>query len=128
MLRFMVERWSLDGQPGELEPPEVSTVVLDRLAEKVFFTCLESDRGRVIMFATNGERAMLVLLEGEGDAGEHAVDPSASGVSGGFVLDNGQVDEYENRDTVVLVEGLRILQQLVAVGVPPADTAWEVDR
>ncbi|WP_406262312.1 hypothetical protein [Streptomyces nigra] len=41
---------------------------------------------------TNAERAMVVLLEGEGDPGEHAVDPGAQGSSDGFVLSDGQDD------------------------------------
>ncbi len=35
---------------------------------------------------------MVVLLEEEGDPGEHAVDPGAQGSSDGFVLSNGQDD------------------------------------
>ncbi len=37
---------------------------------------------------------MVVLLDGVGDAGKHAVDPTAIGVSGGYLLGDTQVDEY----------------------------------
>jgi hypothetical protein len=125
----MVERWALQGHSDWLEPSQVTKLVMDRLERQMLTTWLESDSGRIIAFVTNGSRAMVLLMEGfEGDPGEHAIDPTASGVSGGFVLENGQVDDYEDRDTVVLPEALRILRHLLADGVQPADATWQVDR
>jgi hypothetical protein len=43
-------------------------------------------------------------------------------------LDNGQVDEYADRDTVRTSDALRIVSHLVSEGVPPDDASWEVDR
>lgn len=71
---------------------------------------------------------MVVLLDGEGDPGEHAVDTGADGESDGFVLANGQDDEYPDRDTVPLAEGLRIVECIVGTGAWPADARWVVDR
>lgn len=56
---------------------------------------------------------MVMLLDGEGDPGEHAVDPGAEGWSEGFVLGNGQHDEYPNEDTVRLTEGFRIVERIL---------------
>ncbi|WP_020578287.1 hypothetical protein [Actinopolymorpha alba] len=82
-------------------------------------TWLESSRGGTIALVSNGSRAMVMLLEhDDGDPGEHAIDPGGVGSSGGFVLENGQVDEYPDRDTVPMGDALRILVYLVSEGVP----------
>ncbi|MFF2653326.1 hypothetical protein [Streptomyces sp. NPDC058045] len=69
-----------------------------------------------------------MLLEGEGDPGEHAVDREAEGVSEGFVLANGQQDEYPDRDTVPVGEALRIVAHVVGTGSWPSDASWASDR
>lgn len=79
-------------------------------------------------FVTNGERAMVMLLAGEDDPGEHAGAPEADGSSGGFVLENGQADIYPDRDTVPLALGLRIIADILILGRPPGGTHWESDR
>jgi hypothetical protein len=66
---------------------------------------------------------MVMLLDGEGDPGAHAIDPGADGSSGGFVLANGQNDEYPDKDTVPLPEALRIVRHILTHGNPPADAA-----
>ncbi|MEU1077230.1 MULTISPECIES: hypothetical protein [unclassified Streptomyces] len=53
---------------------------------------------------TNTERAMVMLLEEEGDPGGHAVAPGTQGSSGGFVLANGQDDEHPDENTVPSVK------------------------
>ena len=78
------------------------------------------------MIVANGKRAMVMLLEEPGDSGAHAVDPGATGASGGFVLDNGQVDEYPNRDTVPWARAKAVIRRIVATGDPP-DSGWQVD-
>ncbi|MFI7322753.1 hypothetical protein [Streptomyces venezuelae] len=77
---------------------------------------------------TNTERAMVMLLEGGDDPGEHAVDPGAEGSSDGFVLRNGQNDEYLDEDTVPIREAFRLVEQIVGTGYWPADARWVVDR
>ena len=92
-------------------------------------TWFQSSRGRRIAFVSNGSRAMVMLLEhDEGDPGEHAIDPQGSQSSGGFVLENGQVDVYSDHDTVPFREALRIVTHLVSEGAPPNEVAWQVDR
>ncbi|MEW5659848.1 hypothetical protein ABGT92_31620 [Streptomyces cinereoruber] len=71
---------------------------------------------------------MVMLLDDEGDPGEHAVDPGAQGASDGFVLSNGQDDEYLNEDTVPIDEAFRLVKQIVVTGSWPADARWAVDR
>lgn len=95
---------------------------------KVGETWFVDDGGRSLAVVSNGERAMVMLLDHEGDAGEHAVDPGADGWSDGFVLANGQHDEYPDTDTVPLAEALRIVEHVMASGGPPPDAAWQVDR
>jgi hypothetical protein len=75
---------------------------------------------------TNGERAMVVVMDEEGDPGRHAVSPGSEGVSDGYVLGNGQEDEYPDADTISLRDGLEELRALVdgrsTLG------AWRSDR
>ncbi|MFE3205914.1 hypothetical protein [Embleya sp. NPDC059237] len=77
---------------------------------------------------SNADRAMVMLLDGVGDPGEHATDPGAEGCGSGFVLANGQSDEYPNADTVPLAEAFRIVRHIVSAGIPPADASWAIDR
>jgi hypothetical protein len=76
---------------------------------------------------TNGDRAMVALLDESGDPGEHMVDPGASGMATGFMLDNGQIDEYANADTVPLEQALVCIAALVA-GASDTSTIWQSDR
>ncbi|MFC5744949.1 hypothetical protein [Actinomadura rugatobispora] len=71
---------------------------------------------------------MVMLLDGDGDAGEHASDSGAAGWSDGFVLENGQHDEYPDEATVPLEEAFRIVGHILTVGSPPPDADWAVDR
>jgi len=91
-------------------------------------TWLISSAGRSLAFVTNTERAMVVLLAAAGDPGEHAVDPGAGGVSEGFVLSNGQHDEYPDEDTVPIGEAFRIVEHIVSTGAWPVNAHWVVDR
>lgn len=71
---------------------------------------------------------MVVLLEAEGDPGENAADPGADGWSEGFVLANGQYDEYPDEDTVPVGAALGIIGHIVATGDWPADAPRVIDR
>jgi hypothetical protein len=92
-------------------------------------TWFEHDRGRLLAVVSNGIRALVILLEEPGDAGEHAVDPSETGQeAGGYVLSDGQHDAYSNRDTVPLTQALAIVEHIVDHGRPPAGVNWHIDR
>lgn len=106
---------------------EVRGAYVEEALRRQTFLGLRSSLGRTLMVVTNGERAMVVLLEHEGDAGQHLVDPSCLGASGNYVLDNGQVDEYPNSDTVDLGTGLEAVRALVE-GLSPANVTWLSDR
>jgi hypothetical protein len=124
------ERWSISDPPGgAVDASTLADLIERRVAAGTMTTWLESSLGRRIGVVSNGPRAMVLLLEGDGDPGEHAIDPEAgAGSSGGFVLENDQTDEYPDRDTVPTGEALRIVTHLVSHGVPPDDAAWQVDR
>lgn len=124
----MAEEWSvLDGErkvSGDSAAAIVSTAVDDgRLT-----TYFRSDRGRLLAVVSNGTRAMVVLMNGEADAGEHAVSPGAVGSSDGYVLDNGQVDTYEDAETIRLGDALNVLRSIIDSGEPPSGTPWAIDR
>ena len=67
-------------------------------------------------------------MERVGDPGEHAVSPGAVGSSDGYALENGQVDTYDNADTIPLVDALAVVQSIIEAGRPPSGTSWSVDR
>lgn len=124
----VVESWVMnDGSPVP-----VSSGVVEALRARVdsgrLETWLSSSGGRSLAFVTNTERAMVLLLDEEGDPGEHAVDPEAEGSSDGFVLSNEQHDEYPDQDTVPVGEALRLVEHIVTAGAWPADARWVVDR
>ncbi|MFH9959612.1 hypothetical protein ACH4OX_36120 [Streptomyces roseolus] len=125
----MIESWVIN---GDSPVPVSSEVVLEALRSRIdsgqLETWLASSSGRSLAFVTNAERAMVMLLEDEGDPGEHAVDPGAHGLSGDFVLCNGQEDEYPDEDTVPIGEAFRLVKQIIGTGSWPADSRWAVDR
>ncbi|WP_404867834.1 hypothetical protein ACI1MP_05100 [Kitasatospora griseola] len=89
---------------------------------------LHSSRGRQLAVVCNGERAMVMLLDGPGDPGGHAVDPGADGWSDGYLLASGRHDEYPDEDTVPLDRALRLVRHLLGTSAPPPDAPWSVDR
>lgn len=123
----MTESWKLD-DGGAIGPDAVVGELRARIGRGTLETWLTSSSGRLLAVVTNTRRAMVMLLDGEGDPGEHAVAPGADGWSDGFVLSNGQDDEYPDEDTVPLVEAFRIVRHIVAHGTPPEDAPWKADR
>ena len=91
-------------------------------------TYFRIDLGRLPVFVSNGTRAMVVLINSEGDPGEHAVSPGAVGSDDGYVLDNGQEDTYEDADTIPLPDALIALSSIIDSGHPAPGTSWSVDR
>ncbi|MFF7453350.1 hypothetical protein [Kitasatospora sp. NPDC008115] len=126
----MIESGVIDGggAPARVLPGTVLELLRSRIEAGRPETWPTGSAGRSPGFVTNAERAMVVLPAGEGDPGEHAVDPSADGGSDGFVLADGQCDEYPDQDTVPLAEVLRIVEHVVATGSWPADAARVADR
>ncbi|MFD9052664.1 hypothetical protein [Streptomyces zaomyceticus] len=125
----MIESWVINGD-GPI--PVSSAIVLEALRSRIdsgrLETWLTSSSGRSLAFVTNTERAMVMLLEEEGDPGEHAVDPGAEGASEGFVLSNGQHDEYPDQDTVPIGEAFGLVEHIVGRGSWPAEASRVVDR
>ena len=124
--RGAVRWWLADDPERVLTAQEIVATVSDRAAAGVLCSVLESDTGLLLHVVTNRERAMVMLLAGPEDAGGHAVDPSATGTSGGYLLDNGQEDEYADGDTVPLDEALRVVDHIVVHGTPPLER-WRRD-
>ena len=124
----MQEAWRLSDEPRPVAADSVVEAIEGRVSAGTMTTWLESSRGRKVALVCNGARAMVMLMEHDGDPGQHAVDPSGVGSSDGYLLENGQADEYFDRDTVPLAVALRIIAYLVSTGVPPKDVPWQVDR
>lgn len=123
----MAESWQLADEPTPVTGETVEQAVLAEFEAGRQMVALTSSLGRILLLASNGTRAMVVLMDRAGDAGQHAADPDATGVSGGYVLDNGQVDEYANADTVELGQALVIARQVVT-GSGAATVVWRNDR
>lgn len=87
---LVTEPWVIeDDLPVRVSAGTVVETLRARIDSGRLETWLTSSSGRSLAFVTNTERAMLILLEGDGDPGEHAVDPEAGGSSEGFVLSDG---------------------------------------
>ncbi|MBO1286147.1 hypothetical protein J3368_18770 [Streptomyces sampsonii] len=124
-----MEPWVInDDSSVPVSPAGVVEALRSRIDSGQLETWLTSSFGRLLAFVTNAERAMVVLLEGEGGPGEHAVDPGTAGSSDGFILSNGQGDEYPDEDTVPIREAFRLVEHIFGTGSWPADARWVVDR
>lgn len=124
----MAETWSLLDESRTVTGQQAADHLSTEVGEGRLTTYLASDRGRMLAFVSNRDRAMVVLMSGEGDPGEHAVTPDAVGSSGGYVLETGQEDTYDDADTVPLRDGLDLVRSIVDSGSPPAGMPWSVDR
>ncbi|QKG20111.1 hypothetical protein [Actinomadura verrucosospora] len=125
----MPESWKFDEDGAEtLAADETVDELGARIGRGILESWLISSSGRLLAVVTNTERAMVMLLDGIGDPGEHATDPEAAGFSEGFILANGQHDEYPDEDTVPLTDALQIVRRILISGNPPADAPWQVDR
>lgn len=61
----------------------------------------------------------------DGRAG-HAIDEGAQGTSGGYLLENGQEDEYADRDTLTLPDALSVVEWILIHGAAP-EIDWSID-
>ncbi|MFB6820637.1 hypothetical protein ACFCXA_03475 [Streptomyces virginiae] len=126
---LVIESWVInDDNPVPVPSAVVLEALRSRIDRGLLETWLTSSSGRSLVFVTNTQRAMVMLLEEEGDSGEHAVDPGAQGSSDGFVLSDGQDDEYRDEDTVPVGEAFRLVKQIVDTGSWPSDARRVVDR
>ncbi|MFI1170027.1 hypothetical protein [Streptomyces melanogenes] len=124
----MIETWAFGEGALPVTADEAVHELGRRIADGHLESWLTSSTGRCLAVTTNTDRAMVMLLDGEAGSGEHVVAPGAEGVSDGFILENGQNDEYPDTDTVTLGEALRIVQHVLAHGGPPPDTVWNADH
>ncbi|MEW1870001.1 hypothetical protein AB0420_18025 [Streptomyces caelestis] len=126
---LVIESWVInDDSPAPVSSEAVREALRARIDSGRLETWLTSSSGRSLAFVTHTERAMVMPLGEEGDPGEHAVDPEATGLSGGFVLSNGQDDAYPDEDTVPVDEAFGLVEHLVGTGFWPADAHWVGDR
>lgn len=121
-------RWCLQGSDYAYSGEKARLLLGNRMGWASLETWFEDDRGRLLAVITNGGRAMVMLLDREGDPGEHLVDPRGEGRSGGFVLSSGQIDTYANRDTVAFEVAGRAVAHLIDHDVWPDDVTVEDDR
>ncbi|WP_371677472.1 hypothetical protein [Streptomyces sp. NBC_01276] len=118
----MSHRWRLLGSASDgYSGAEARSLLVRRLDWASQETWFDDGRGRLLSVVTNGERAMVALVDGEGDPGEHLVDPRAEGVSGGYLLSNGQIDTYSDRETVPFPVACRAVEHFIEHDAWPHD-------
>lgn len=117
--------WLSDAEGRALTISEVQTLFINRMAAGHLTTILNSDTGMTLHLLTNRQRVMVALV-GPGDAAGHAIDDEAAGHSGGYVLENGQEDEYPDRDTVPIPTALALIGYFLSHGTAPQD-GWQID-
>jgi len=89
---------------------------------------IEHQDGPVLAVVIGGSRAMVMRLAEAGDAGFHAVDPEAPPEpSEQYVLANGQVDEYTDRDTIAVRHVLPVVRHFLATLERWPEVTWEDD-
>lgn len=124
----MSERWSVLDDEQPLSGGEVSELLAARVERGQLTTYLQSEAGRLLIFVSNGTRAMVVLMDREGDPGEHAASPGTVGSTGGYLLETGQEDTYDDADTVPLDDAITAVRAIVDTGRPSREQQWMVDR
>lgn len=124
---ILVSGWWLSGSKKKiLTAAEIQTLFINQLATGPLSTQLETDTGLKLQVVTNRERMMITLIEPNGASG-HATDTQAGkGSRGGFLLDNGQEDEYDDVDTVAIPDALNVIAYILTLGTPPQED-WKVD-
>jgi predicted type IV restriction endonuclease len=120
--------WRVQDTNDPIDAVAAMSLLRGRLLSAQWETWFECDSGALLAVVTNGQRAMVMLLREPGDAGEHAIDESAvEGTSSGYVLANGQVDTYADRDTVPFDDAMIRVACVLDEHVRPA-SEWKVDR
>lgn len=90
---------------------------------------IEHQQGPILGIVIGGNRAMVLRLAESGDAGFHAIDPEASPEpSAEYVLANGQVDRYVDRDTVEVRHVLPIVTRFLATLDRWPGVTWQDDN
>ncbi|MCX5174184.1 hypothetical protein [Streptomyces virginiae] len=91
-------------------------------------TRFENEAGHILTVVTNGQRARVVLLNENGDLGEHLIDPRGTDSSGGYPLSNGQSGTHADRETVTFEAAGHAVAHLIAHGVWPPEVTVERGR
>jgi hypothetical protein len=90
---------------------------------------IEHQRGPILGVVLGGARAMVLRLAESGDAGFNGIDPEGSPEpSGEYVLANGQIDQYADRDTVEVRHVVPILVHFLATVERWPGVTWQDDK
>ncbi|MFF3863228.1 hypothetical protein [Streptomyces sp. NPDC002209] len=118
-------RWRLQGYASDgYSGAEARSLLVHRLDWANHETWFEDDQGRLLSVVTNGERARVALVDGAGgDTGEHLVDPLGEGISGGYLLSNGQIDTYCDRETVPFPAACEAVEHFIDHDIWPCSSA-----
>ncbi|MGW7103838.1 hypothetical protein [Streptomyces sp. NPDC054838] len=122
-------RWHLQGSAGHAYSGEEARQLLrhrwDWASQETWF---ENDAGELLAVVTNGQRAKVTLTGRSGDFDEYLVDPRGAGCSGGYLMSTGQVDSYDDRDTVTFDVAGHAVAHLIEHGAWPPEVTVERGR
>ncbi|CAM5292208.1 hypothetical protein SAVIM338S_00316 [Streptomyces avidinii] len=125
----LTDRWHLRGSADHAYSGEEARHLLrhrwDWGNQETWF---ENGAGRILVVVTNGERARVMLMDGEGDLGQHLVDPRGEGSSSAYRLSNGQIDSYADRETVPFDVAGHAVAHLIEHGIWPSAVTVVSDR
>ncbi len=116
---------------------EVGALGIDLLAEQLAGLVqrpfaeawLRDENGAALSLLKSGDRAFLMLIRFEGDAGmtSRSQPPSGSKAVLKFKLGNGQVDEYSIAWTVSFEDARRVMEEFWFTRAPSKNIAWQDD-
>ncbi len=107
------------------EPKRLEVLATLAVCEEADWS-IEHNDGPILIVLLNPQRAFVMWMREEGDAGMHAVDPNADGSdSQEFVLSNGQVDEFSNFDTVSRELALDAVAHFLRARAPSPQLQWQ---
>ncbi len=121
---------SIDGRKSIVETADLRAQL--QQAQDVEFAEVWLERGpEMLSLLTNSaqQRAFLMFLTEENQAGFHALDNSSveQDAEIDFFLNNGQQDQYEFSDTIALSEGIRAVEFFFAHGGRAPFILWQDD-
>jgi hypothetical protein len=122
--------WRLqrDSSPRGAIPEGIRETIRAVVAAGIGEIWLEHPDGPLLCVLPGPGRVYVMYLAEEGDAGYHAVDPASSPeVERGYVLSNGQRDEWPDCETVSSDNALPIVEHLLRYNERWPGVAWNND-
>jgi hypothetical protein len=118
--------WRVEGGPDVRTGNAAADFARDAISAGQTYIRFVRSEEQSLTFGTNGARVALVLWSREGhDEGMQAIEPAAGqGSQDGYVLENGQRDNYPDRDTVSVDRAIEAVRHIVDSNTPDPRLQW----